>query len=477
MPAREALEALSKDELVARAEALGIDGARKFTKLELVDEITRLVGVEERGLLGRARDLLRDVVGRGLARSSGDPTSEPKIAAAPIAASATFGVASAPVVSAGPSARAPEPPVPTVTLAEIYLAQGHVVRARAILRELLRRDPTDEHAREMLARLDPQPSGDPAADPQTATMPVDESDDPIAVPTAPRVPTRPAPPHGAAPATDALFPDDPYAAIGLEPEAFVEPSADDPPQVPAMLDDAPFPARYDVDECVALAVDPATVYVYWESRRDTIDRARRALARASSDPAGSTLRVLVVEPTDLGPRVSTRDFELLDLEYGEYFVRDLPGGAIVRAAIGLRAGARFLPVAHTLEIEAPAATTSRAVARELVEWSEAGTRPIEGTTAASSAPLEREAGLFGLPPVPPSPGEDEIDQSDWIGLSSAELVRRRVSRARRAGRAARPVEAHGRAIADASWTDRGATSSDAWAAGPTSASWSPSGRR
>jgi hypothetical protein len=363
--ARETLEGLSKDELVARAEALGIDGANKFTKVELIDEISRAAGTTDRGLLGRARDLLRGVVEKGLARSSPPPKMNGD------------------TVSREPErAPDPEPPVPTVTLAEIYAGQGHLARAKAVVREVLRTNENDEAARAFLEKLEATP--------------------------------------------DDKKVDDPYARVGIEPEAFIEPPAPARADVPPMLDDAPFPQRYGVDECVAMAVDPTTVYVYWESRPATVERARRALRRSVDAPSKSVLRVLVVEPDAGGPRVSTRDFDVIDLELGEWFVRDLPAGSIVRAAIGLLANDRFVPLAHTPDIEAPHNTPSQALAHEVVTWSEGETKAASSRTPLPA--IAREAGTLGLPPLPETP-EDELGR----GLSSAELARRgRIARARRA---------------------------------------------
>jgi hypothetical protein len=382
---RESLESLSKDDLVSRAEALGIDGARKFTRVELVDEIIRASGPNDRGLLGRARDLLRGVVEKGLTRSSPPPAS-----------AKTNGEKHTPEPAAELKLdTTPAPPVPTVTLAEIYVEQGHVARAKAILREVLRNDDTDEAARSLLAKLESTAAGKPQTRVEKGALP-----------------------------------DDPYARVGIEREAFIEPEAQKRADVPSMLDDAPFPSRYNVDECVAMAVDPTTVYVYWEARAQTVERARRAMTRSGNDAGKSVLRVLIVEPHERGPRVSTRDFDVIDLELGEWFVRELPPSCIVRAAIGLLSGERFLPLAHTLDVEAPASTPSSAIASEYVHWTEGETRMPDGHGPVL-APIGREAGSFGLPPMP-EPPEDELGR----GLSSLELVKRaRVAKARSAASA------------------------------------------
>jgi len=407
---REALEVLSKDELVTRAEALGIDGARKFTRVELIDEITRASGEGDRGLLGRARDLLRQVVEKGLAV----PASQ-----APPALNSKIGNGNGNGNGNGRiRGDLPASPVPTVTLAEIYLAQGHPTRARAILREVVRNNEDDQQARALLERIERREvrTGALHAGEQVSSPPIEKPIEPAAT-----------------------IPDDAYARIGIEPEAFAEPVNDEASAVPPMLDDAPLPARYNVDECVAIAVDPTTVYVYWEARRRSAERARNALQRFGSVECTSTLRVLVVEPTDQGPRVSTRDFDVIDIEFGEWFVRDLPAASLLRAAIGFRAGERFLPIAHTLDVEAPAASASSAVATEVVVWTESGTHaPTGDEPRIVRAPLARTAGTFGLPPLPEAP-EDEVFGR---GLSSAELSRRaRVARARAAAKERPDAEA------------------------------------
>lgn len=48
-------------------------------------------------------------------------------------------------------------PTGSLTLARLYLRQGHVREARAILRDVLHRDPADSQARFELERLVPKP--------------------------------------------------------------------------------------------------------------------------------------------------------------------------------------------------------------------------------------------------------------------------------------------------------------------------------
>jgi hypothetical protein len=260
---RTELEALDRDELLARAEAAGVTRARILTRAELVDELLLRSAADQetkqraRGFFGRARDLLARVVEQGLNL----PDAADRIRA--------FGVAPPPRGSA-PSA------LPTVTLAEIYAAQGHRDRAIETLENVLAREPDHATANALLAQL------------RDASFPVPE----------PRLPP--------------------------EPEEVSPPPAT-PREPMGMLDDAPLPTRYDVDECVAIPVDPTTLYAYWEVRDETLARA------SAAHTAGAvTLRVLVVVPTWDGPRSTLHDHEV-KAQLGEWFVRDLPAGCIVRA--------------------------------------------------------------------------------------------------------------------------------------------------
>src|SRR5688572_26380170 len=116
---RAELERLDRESLVFRAQAAGIKRARILTRPELVDELLRLdpsVDPEKlkrsRGFFGRARDLLNKVVERGLHL----PDAAERLVSA--------------LGTTLPEIKRPEPQaIPTVTLAEIYAAQGHKQRA------------------------------------------------------------------------------------------------------------------------------------------------------------------------------------------------------------------------------------------------------------------------------------------------------------------------------------------------------------
>lgn len=133
------LDALSRSDLVERARALGAERPDVMTRVELRDEIIRLSEGDpaqrrrSRGFLGVARDLVASVVGAGL---------NMKDAAAAIRGEATR----------EPDWQGP-PPVATLTLAEIYAAQGHWDRALSTLSEVLEREPDHAEALALRERL------------------------------------------------------------------------------------------------------------------------------------------------------------------------------------------------------------------------------------------------------------------------------------------------------------------------------------
>jgi hypothetical protein len=328
---RAELESLDRDALIARAEEAGVARARILTRPELVDELLLRSTVDPattqraRGFFGRARDLLARVVERGLNL--------------PDAAETIRMIGGPP-----PSRRSAPAALPTVTLAEIYAAQGHRDRAIETLEGVLAREPDHAAARGLLRQL------------RDATYPVPP----------PRMP-----PEEEEPAT---------APEPVEPEHVTVPiperapaGAAEPAEPAHMLDDAPLPPRYDVDECVAIPVDPRTVYVYWEVREATLAAVRAA------HPGGSVgLRIVVVVPTWEGPRSSRRDHEGM-ATLGDFFERELPAGSVVRAAIGWRSGGEFHPIAHSPALETAPGGPSPLVADDLVRWTPQGPVRVQPT--------------------------------------------------------------------------------------------------
>ncbi len=309
---RSELDALPKEDLVRRAEAQGIEGARKLTRLELVDELVRLAG-GPRGLLGKARDLLRDAVEVGLSRvlAAATQTTEPE------KASLEADAPEAPPAPPKPStpveqavAAQAEEPIATVTLAKVFLSQGHAPRAREIVEAILRREPDHRAALELRDELEVREE---------------------------RVRSVPPPP---------------------------------PP---------PPPEEEFADECVALVVDDTAVHVAWDVHASTLARARRAFR--DREPA-LVLRVLVFEPSVQGPRVASHDVPIEGLS-GDHFARELPPFSVVRAAVGLVAGERFVPIAHTADVVSDPKAPSTDGAPAVVVWTDSGTLPV--------APADAEA--------------------------------------------------------------------------------------
>lgn len=171
---RQALEALDRQGLLAEAHRQGVKRAEVMTRVELTDEILRLgtpnpiERKEARGWLGVARDLVASIVDKGLNLPD---------AAAVIRGDARF-----------EPLKRPHAPVATVTLAEIYGAQGHYARAMAMLDEVLEKEPDHHVARRLRERLElvaahrgvsPVPAAPPVeAEPEMDAEPSDAEGDP-----------------------------------------------------------------------------------------------------------------------------------------------------------------------------------------------------------------------------------------------------------------------------------------------------------
>ncbi|MCA9598255.1 MAG: hypothetical protein KC776_33315, partial [Myxococcales bacterium] len=136
---RKELESLSREALVDRARRLEIERPEVMTRVELADEIVRRTITDEvarrraRGWLGVARDLVAELIEQGLHL--------------PDAAALVRRTSLAPTVIRH------QPPVATVTLSEIYAAQGHHKRALSMLDEVLKKEPDHEIARSLRNRL------------------------------------------------------------------------------------------------------------------------------------------------------------------------------------------------------------------------------------------------------------------------------------------------------------------------------------
>ena len=329
---RSELEHLDRNTLITRAEGLGVMRANILTRPELMDELLVRTARRDdgglpkaRGFFGRARDLVARVIEKGL--------HLPDAAERLRQVSAVAGQIAARVVPAV---------VPTVTLAEIYAAQGHRARAIETLKRVLELEPDHAAARALVTKLETTPG----------TIP----------PPPPVVEDEPEPPkYHPPPSFLASPPASPPPSPRVEPRRH-----DDRGEPMGFLDDEPLPARYDVDECVAIAIDPVTLYVYWEVREETLGHVRR------TRPDGTlTLRLLIITPSWDGPRSVTRDFDV-DGVFADRVVRDLPAGSVVRAAIGWRTGEVFLPIAHAPALETPPGAPCPVLAEAFVRWTPRG---------------------------------------------------------------------------------------------------------
>ena len=279
----ELLDGLSRDELIARARSLGAQRPEVMTRVELRDEIVRRSETDpvaqrrSRGWLGVARDLVASVVDSGLNL--------------PGAAAAIRGAPRPDREWHGPS------PVATVTLAEIYLAQGHRERALGVIDEVLRAEP--DHAAAIALRRRLAGTGD-----------------------APRAPERVARVEEAA---EAELDADGSAPSGAQ-AGVAEPSAPDEAPPVALVPPEPRPG---VSAC-ALAVG---------------DSAMLARFELAAELEAAILRVATFVPTPAGPERSETD-EPIDgaASVGAISLPAPAPGAVVRAAIGAGSGDEFRPV-------------------------------------------------------------------------------------------------------------------------------------
>ncbi|MEB2312300.1 MAG: hypothetical protein OZ921_02930 [Sorangiineae bacterium] len=288
------LDGMSRDALIELARRLGARRAEMLTRVELKDEILRLGETDEnkrrraRGFFGVARDLVAGLVERGLNM--------------PDAAALIRGETILESRSPAP------PPVATVTLAEIYAAQGHTQRALSMLDEVLAREPDHEIARRMSVRI----SSEVAASSPTASLA------PIARPPSEPPPVETADTEGAAAALLAEL----ARSVSVEP-ARAEPSSK--------------PERPPAADVVVTLEESDAIGVYWE-----LTAATRARAARRAPGGAPVIRLVVVSPDWRGARRVEREI-FVDAPCGSARVAPAPGGALVRAALGWATASGFAP--------------------------------------------------------------------------------------------------------------------------------------
>ena len=380
---RAELERLDREGLILRAQAAGVRRARVLTRPELIDELLRLEPSVDptqlkrsRGFFGIARDLLSRVVERGLHL----PDAADRLRAA--------------LGTSLPQVPRPEPQaVPTVTLAEIYAAQGHKLRAIETLLRVLDTEPEHGAARALLEKLEavdyilprapvPPEAEEPASDEigahlgvsspgadETGALPAStasselngEAATPAAEAVAVSAELEPAPPaveeaHAA------------EAEPESEPEA--EPEPEPEPETARASEPATLPRAVVQTECIAIPLGHGSFYVWWRLTPEV---------RRIAEEAFFFVRAAVFVPPWDGPERTTHDVAC-NPTAGELVLRDLPENAIVRIAIGIMDGGELVPLAHSPALETASPSG-------LVQWTPDGTRPIvlEDPRAASIA--------------------------------------------------------------------------------------------
>ncbi|HEY8075399.1 MAG TPA: tetratricopeptide repeat protein [Labilithrix sp.] len=319
---RAEIEGLDRESLVVRAERAGIRRARILTRPELIDELLRIDPSADRekversrGFFGRARDLLARVVERGLHL----PDAADRIRAI------------GPLPPTVP--RADTQAVPTVTLAEIYAAQGHKARAIETLRRVLEREPDHAAARALLVKLEdaayvaPKPELPPEADVEPDIMADPDRPQPVEPPRDKTTFQRRRADESGANLGDVFAADDAPGGI-------------------------PVAATEEQPACVAVPIGEGAYYVWWRGVRD----------------AEIVVRVVVVTPTWEGPQREIRDVRV-EVASAGLAVRGLPARAVVRIAIGRIDGDAFTPIAHSPAIESD-------TRRGLQRWTPGGILPL-----------------------------------------------------------------------------------------------------
>ena len=366
------LDTASRSDLIARAEAVGIDKADVLTRAELIDEIVKRTVADPierrlaRGLLGVARDLVARVVERGLHL--------------PDAAALIRGLQQVTLTPV-------TPPIATVTLAEIYAGQGHRARALAVLDEVLANEPEHSAARSLREKVgalrdEAVATAAPSEPPPTPeTQPTEVEPDPRgrgdgALDLQPGRDRDRDRDHDRDRDRDRDHDLPPNLAEAAEPRDTQPPASDAlPTLIPQRRD-----WRADTDRVVLVPVDATSALAYWELQPATIDAA---CGRAQGGEL--ILRIVAVTPSWDGPSVEVRDIEV-EVPAGDWLVSDLPAGAVVRAAVGWRSeGGVFDPLAVALDIASGGADQVR------VEVESGAANDSEADEPVRAADIEQRA--------------------------------------------------------------------------------------
>jgi hypothetical protein len=303
----------SRDELIERARGFGVVRPEVLTQAELVDEIVKhSTPVSRRrsvrGWLGRARDLVAQVIDKGLHL--------------PEAAKVFLGPPPSDSMPTAP------PPLSTVTLAEIYAAQGYFDKAIRVLDEVVAAEPEHREAcalRDRFAtaaitkRNAKRGRGGPAREESTAAADVPEAAQKLG------------PSNGTAKAQ----------AATANPEAEADPA---PAPAPESAPGEPIGH----DEILASATNARTIQLSW-----TLRPLRLARARARCEEGLFVLHVLMVDVEQGALRSQARDVPIVALR-GQLVLDDMVPGAEVRACLAWRVGDRLTPFTVAPGLRMPA---------------------------------------------------------------------------------------------------------------------------
>ncbi|HEX2876723.1 MAG TPA: hypothetical protein VHP33_35975 [Polyangiaceae bacterium] len=344
------LDTLSREDLILRARARGVERPEQMTRVELRDEIVRRSEPDlerqrrTRGWLGVARDLLASVVESGLNL--------------PDAAAAIRGDGKGEHDFQGP------PPVATVTLAEIYAAQGHYEQSLRMLDEVIEREPEHATARTLRERIAEERDLGPGrrrkvveAKAETIVTPQPPAVAPVApvapAPTPPPVAAAPVP----APAAVPVAVTEPVAVTVAEPVvAAVAAPVAVPVAAPAAVPvaaPAPAPAPAAVQPVAApAAVATSTPAAAEEAAPElspallVLHTSNRAFVywRLPSFSDALRLRAVTVSPQQNGLSIDEQEHPILGAVGGFWLSRFSPGSE-VRAVVGELSSDGFSPLA------------------------------------------------------------------------------------------------------------------------------------
>ncbi len=372
---REQLERLDDLALLDEARRAGVARPEVLTREEQLDAIEaieeRVTGRREgsKGFLSRARTLLADFLERGLNLPH---TADRVRTTADDEATSTAGDQGDEPAKRGDDGgeddgETDSPDVATVTLAQIYVAQGHPERALVVLGQVLRAEPGNAQARRLQAKLQGLPV--PADLLEDEGDEDDEDDVTVAPPVVVLAPSSASLVSGAesakaalgANATPALSTEE-VAAEAAAAAVEVKPvQAGGAPKPAPILDEIPLPERYGVDELEMIPVDPTTMYLYWEVRPETLGAAQRHDSRGA-------LRLRLESVGVGGARRLLRAFtvgEVSDRQVGE-----LPAGARCMAELGWETESGWRPLVTSKARQLPPAYAIAEPARHVVRWSQ-----------------------------------------------------------------------------------------------------------